>query len=264
MPGDLDLLQGVWTVAALEVDGQAMPDEMLAGGRIVVKGDRFTSSGMGAVYEGTLELDASTAPRGIDMKFDAGPEKGNTNRGIYEIDGDAWRICLATSGSVRPRGFATTAGSGFALETLTRGEASVAARPKTRVRTKAAPAKRNVLPATEFEGEWRMVSGIMNGTPMEQSVVQWVKRATQGNQTTVYAGPQALMKFEFTRDSSKSPKTIDYLNLAGPNKGKSQQGIYKLDGDMLTVLVAAPGAARPTEFKAAPGDGGTLTVWKRG
>lgn len=263
MPQDLDLLQGSWTIDAMEVDGQEMPDAMVAG-RIVVQGDRFTSLGMGAVYEGTLRLDASTAPRQIDMKFDAGPEKGNSNPGIYELNGDAWRLCLATRGSVRPRSFATMAGSGFALETLTRAEARVAAKAKARVRTKRALAKRNTPPATEFEGEWRMVSGIMNGSPMDQSVVQWVKRVTQGNQTTVYAGPQVMMKFEFTRDSSKSPKTIDYLNLAGPNKGKAQRGIYKLDGDLLTVFIAAPGGARPTEFRAAPGDGGTLTVWKRG
>ena len=30
--------------------------------------------GMGAIYKGTLKLDASTEPRQLDMKFDAGPE----------------------------------------------------------------------------------------------------------------------------------------------------------------------------------------------
>jgi uncharacterized protein (TIGR03067 family) len=122
MNHDLDLLQGSWTVTALEVDGQKMPASMLANARIAINGDRFTSTGMGATYEGTLELDESTSPRQLNMKFDAGPEKGNTNLCIYELDGDIWKICIATRGSVRPSSFTSPPGSGFAFETLTRGD----------------------------------------------------------------------------------------------------------------------------------------------
>src|SRR5437763_16911258 len=113
---DLELLQGSWRIATMEVDGQEMPGQMLAGSSIVVKGSRFTSTGMDAVYEGELVVDESATPRRLDMRFDAGPEKGNTNRGIYELNGDRWRLCLATRGNVRPASFATEAGSGFALE----------------------------------------------------------------------------------------------------------------------------------------------------
>ena len=108
-----------------------------------------------------------------------------------------------------------------------------------------------------------MVSGVMNGQPMDQSLVKWVKRVTHGNQTTVYAGPQVMLQVEFTSDASKSPKTIDYFNTAGTNKGKSQSGIYEFDGELLKFCIAGPGNARPTEFKSEPGDGRTLTVWKR-
>jgi uncharacterized protein (TIGR03067 family) len=261
MREDLDLLQGSWTVTALEVDGQEMPAAMLANARIAIEGDRFTSTGMEAVYRGKIELDASTRPRRIDMKFDAGPEKGNTNPGIYELDGDTWRICIATRGGVRPSSFASNPGSGFALETLIRGDAAVAGKAKARTSSEAAPASPSSAPATEFEGKWSLISGIMDGRPMDESVVKWVKRVTQGNQTTVFAGPQTIMKLEFTSDSSQSPKTIDYLNTAGSNKGKTQHGIYEFDGDLLKICVSAPGAARPTEFQ--PGDGGALTVWKR-
>jgi uncharacterized protein (TIGR03067 family) len=223
---------------------------MWANARILIEGGRFNSTGMGAVYRGTLELDASTSPRRIDMKFDAGPEMGNTNPGIYELDGDTWKICIATRGGVRPSSFASNPGSGFALETLIRGDAPGAAKVRARTSKKAAPDLPSSASTTEFEGEWHLVSGIMDGRPMDESVVKWVKRATLGNQTTVFAGPQTIMKLEFTSDSSQSPKTIDYLNTAGSNKGKTQHGIYEFDGD-----------ARPTEFQ--PGDGGTLTVWKR-
>ena len=260
---DLDLLQGAWTVTALEVDGQSMSADMLEEARIVIQGARFTSNGMGAEYGGTVELDASAKPRRIDMKFDSGPEKGNTNRGIYELDGDTWKLCLNTLGGQRPAKFGSAPGSGIAVETLTRGAAP--AKTKARASKKAAPAGApSGAPAAGFEGEWQMVSGVMDGNPMEQSTVQWVRRVTQGNQTTVYAGPQVMMKFGFTTDPAASPKAIDYVNTAGLNKGKTQYGIYEFEGDLLRVCMAAPGAARPTKFQSARGEGATLTEWKRG
>jgi uncharacterized protein (TIGR03067 family) len=212
---------------------------------------------MGAVYEGTLELDGSRKPKRIDMKFDIGPEKGNTNVGIYELKGDSWKLCLATRGTVRPEKFAAPTGSGFALETLVR-----AAKAKRRAAPKSEPVVASV-PATELEGEWAMLSGVMDGKAMDASLVQWVKRVTQGNQTTVLAGPQTMLKVTFTCDASHSPAIIDYVNLAGAHKGKRQQGIYKLEGDVLTVCTGAPGAARPGEFESVKGDGRSLTVWKK-
>ena len=93
MPKDIDLLQGTWTVTALEVDGQTTPDAMLGEARIEIEGDRFTTIGMGADYAGTVALKATANPPQIDMKFDSGPEAGNVNRGIYQLKGSEWKIC---------------------------------------------------------------------------------------------------------------------------------------------------------------------------
>jgi uncharacterized protein (TIGR03067 family) len=255
MPEDIDLLQGTWYVSALEVDGQKMAAAMLGAAQIVIEGSRFTSTGMGAVYEGTIELDTSKKPRHLTMHFNSGPEKGNKNLGIYEMKNDTLRICLATRGNERPSRFATKGGNGFALETLTKTRA----RKRAVAQTTTTPSG----PATEFEGEWRMVSGVSNGVPMEESAVQWVKRKTIGDETTIYAGPQIMMKVKFTADSSRSPKTIDYVNTGGASKGKNQEGIYDLDGKILKVCMAPPGAQRPKEFESKPGDGRMFTVWER-
>jgi uncharacterized protein (TIGR03067 family) len=120
MPQDIDLLQGSWSITSLLMEGQELPASMFAYASIVVKGNRFTSLGMGTAYEGTLELDPSTIPRQLNMNFDVGPEKGNVNLGIYEIAGDVWKFCIATRGSVRPSSFISTPRSGIALETLQR------------------------------------------------------------------------------------------------------------------------------------------------
>jgi uncharacterized protein (TIGR03067 family) len=263
MAKDLDLLQGIWSVTSLKADGQPMPPELIDGARIAIQGSRFTSTGMGPVYEGALQLDESKKPRWIDLKFDAGPEKGNTNRGIYELAGDGWKLCLATQGSTRPASFAAPAGSGFALETLVRGDAAKAPKPQAAAKPKKAAEAAPTGAATEFEGEWSLVSAVMDGKPMEDSMVKWVKRITAGNQTTVMAGPQTMLKVEFTHDSSVTPGTIDYRVLAGSNKGKSQYGIYEFEGALLKFCLGAPSAPRPAEFESNPGDGRTLTIWKK-
>lgn len=264
MANDLELLQGSWAVDSLELDGQSVSGDTIAEARIQIEGNRFTNSGMGAVYAGTVKLDGRAKPRRIDLRFDSGPEAGNVNRGIYEIQKGGWKLCLATHGGPRPSEFATPPGSGIALETLKRAKAR-AAKPKAKAAAASAggaAAERQF--ATELEGEWRMVSGVMNGAEMDQASVQWVRRVNQGNVSTVYAGPQTMLKVEFNYDRWASPKTIDYVNLVGSNKGKKQLGIYELENGRLKICVSAPGVeTRPTEFESVRGDGRTYTVWQK-
>ncbi len=89
---------------------------------IELKGDNFTTSSMGAVYEGKFEFDATKTPKTFDLIFMNGPEQGNRSLGIYELDGDTWKICLTITGTKRPPSFSTKPGSGLALETLKRGK----------------------------------------------------------------------------------------------------------------------------------------------
>ena len=260
---DLEALQGAWIVTSLEMEGQTTPPEMLKESQVVVQGNRFTSTGMGARYEGTLLADASKAPAHLDMHFEWGPEQGNTNLGIYEIHGDEWRLCIATRGVVRPQTFTSKPGSGIALETLVRSAASATVERGAATASGARAAGTATAAASEFEGEWRMVSAVFNGAPMEASMTQWVKRVFEGDQTTVIAGPQIMLKAVFSIDASQSPKVMDYQNLAGSHKGKAQLGIYEFDGDLLKICMAAPGAERPQQLESTKGDGRALTVWTR-
>ena len=117
---DLELLQGAWRIIALEMNGGPMPAALLDAARIGVVGARFTSTGMGAVYEGEMSLDETSMPKTFALRFQAGPEAGAANRGIYELDGDRWRICLNMAGGPAPAEFATRPGDNCALETLVR------------------------------------------------------------------------------------------------------------------------------------------------
>jgi uncharacterized protein (TIGR03067 family) len=116
----LEKLQGTWTFVALEVEGAKLPEAMLIGSNIIIKGDTFKSISAGITYEGTIKIDVSKTPKTLDLIFTDGPEKGTTSLGIYELVGDNLRICLSLGASSRPTEFATKQGSGHALETLKR------------------------------------------------------------------------------------------------------------------------------------------------
>lgn len=270
MPNDLQKLQGTWNITALETDGQKMPPAVFNGSKMVIEGNKFTSVAMGAAYEGTLELHATKKPKAFDLVFTVGPEKGNRNLGIYKLDAGIWTICLATRGAVRPKGFATKPGTGQALETLERAsiakpgkkEASRAGNAKSMNVAAAQPEIAGDGPATELKGEWAMLSGVFNGDPMDKSMVKFCKRVTRGDVTVVSAGPQVFLKARFTLDRSKNPPAIDYVNLEGASKGKSQAGIFELTGGTLKICAAAPDKPRPPDFSSKPGDGRTYTTWR--
>lgn len=269
---DLDRLQGVWRLASIEVDGEVMPAGVPAEPTIAISRDRFTSSGMGATYEGTIEVDQTRTPRQVDLVFTAGHAAGTRNPGIYRLNGDTWTVCLATRGDKRPRTFATKPDSGLALETFQRAvrrrTASRAARrpsPATGARAQAANVSATDVEsgaATDWEGEWAMVAGIFSGAVMGDSMIQWCRRITRGNVTAVMAGPQVMLKARFTLDRSTRPHAVDYVNLEGAQTGKPQAGIFELAGDTLRVCLAAPGRPRPGDFTSAAGDGRSLTTWR--
>ena len=117
---DLESLQGTWIFVGLEVDGAKVPDAMLAGSRIIIKGDRFKSISGGVTYEGTIKIDAAKSPKTLDLIFTDGPEKGKTAPGIYEVMSDNLKICLSLGPGNRPIEFVSKHGSGHALEMLKR------------------------------------------------------------------------------------------------------------------------------------------------
>jgi uncharacterized protein (TIGR03067 family) len=257
---------------SFESDGRKMPADTFDGSMIVIKGSAFTSAGMGATYEGTVELDQAKKPKTLDLLFTVGHAAGTRNLGIYKLDGDQWTICLATRGGNRPTGFATRPGTGLALETLARGDAArkarkakpQPARAASRA-TKGAVAERDAAQSgapTALEGQWAMVAGVLNGAALGPDMVKWCQRITRGDVTSVVAGPQVMLKARFTLDHAKKPSVIDYINLAGTNKGKPQAGIFELSGDILSICMAAPGQPRPGAFSSTTGDGRSYTTWR--
>jgi uncharacterized protein (TIGR03067 family) len=109
---DLQALQGTWVMAAMEVEGQKIAEDRLQGTELEIKEGKYVVTANGKRYEMTFTLDAAKKPKEIDMVFTEGPEKDKLHRGIYEIEGDTFKLCrLRDAEYGRPRDFTTSPGT---------------------------------------------------------------------------------------------------------------------------------------------------------
>ena len=115
----------------------------------------------------------------------------------------------------------------------------------------------------QLQGTWVMVSGKADGQPMPEDMAKLMRRTCKGDETTTMMNGQVFLRAKITINPTKTPKTIDYEMLEGVTKGKTQLGIYEIDGDTFKSCFAAPGGERPSEFTNKPGDRHTLSIWKR-
>src|SRR6266542_5778100 len=115
----------------------------------------------------------------------------------------------------------------------------------------------------QFQGEWSRVSGSGDGQPLPDEMRKQMKRVCKGDELTLTRAGQIFFRAKIVIDPTKQPKTIDYQMTEGFTKGKTQLGIYELEGDTLKSCFGAPGAERPADFTSKPGDGRTLSGWKR-
>ena len=114
---DLEAFKGSWRLISREVDGKKFSEEEIKD-RIVTHDGLGKFSARGGdkpVAEGTLKLDPTKKPKTIDVAITEGERKGKTLLGIYEIEGDTFRVCHARPGGERPADFSAEVGSGRTL-----------------------------------------------------------------------------------------------------------------------------------------------------
>jgi uncharacterized protein (TIGR03067 family) len=113
-------LTGTWKIVSVEVEGAKPEEDFLKNARLVVKGDKFTFKRGDLSNGGTYKVDVTAKPKTIDITYTEGPEKGKTLLGIYDLEGDTGKICIALPGNDRPKEFVSKPGSGHVLEVLKR------------------------------------------------------------------------------------------------------------------------------------------------
>lgn len=64
----------------------------------------------------------------------------------------------------------------------------------------------------------------------------------------------ASTEIGYTLDQKAEPKTIDTVDLNGPQKGELRQGIYELRGDVFRLCMGPHNGKRPGKFTTRPDD----------
>jgi uncharacterized protein (TIGR03067 family) len=116
--------QGAWQLSAVEQNGINLTKDVLAEAKWVFEAEESTLEFRTNVRKSKLKLDPSTNPQHIDLVVTAGPDKGNTYRGIYKFVDDELILCLPVHTKVeRPKGFSGNAGPQQALYVLKKKKA---------------------------------------------------------------------------------------------------------------------------------------------
>ena len=114
----------------------------------------------------------------------------------------------------------------------------------------------------KIQGRWDYVSVKRNGKEFTADQLKGRYSEYKGDKFTVSQDGKAVQTSTFKLDPAKTPGQIDLMN-DGPGEQPTVKGIYKIEGDTLTICWAIPAAGkdRPTEFK--PAAGLNLQVFKK-
>jgi uncharacterized protein (TIGR03067 family) len=118
---ELAKLGGTWLTVSLVNDGKTLVDERTPpmpgpATKLVYDGNKWIIKvGEKSVATGLFKIDATKKPTEIDIMDETGVKNEKTKLGIYELDGDTYKNCLAPPGKPRPTEFTSKPGSGHSL-----------------------------------------------------------------------------------------------------------------------------------------------------
>lgn len=113
----------------------------------------------------------------------------------------------------------------------------------------------------KLQGQWKTNVGPDKDIP----VVVEIKGKAVTVLLTNNQGEKVELKGEVKLDEKASPKTCDWINFKRQDGSDAEPnlGIYKIDGDTLTVCNGGPNNPRPTEFKDGDNGPPNLLVLER-
>jgi uncharacterized protein (TIGR03067 family) len=109
-----------------------------------------------------------------------------------------------------------------------------------------------------LRGSWGLVRMVVDGCEVTDGEVKATYRLTfQGDRYAVRVGGRALAAGRYATCAARPLRAIDIT----PDEGRPQLGVYRLEGDALTVYVS--GGQRPARIPDSAGGDGLLLVLRR-
>jgi uncharacterized protein (TIGR03067 family) len=247
---ELGRLAGVWSFVQVKVDGKEQPQGGHEADRMIIQKDgRYAVVQRPQITHGTIKVDPATSPKQYDITIGDGRLKGLSFPAIYELSGDTLTICMPLGNKERPAVVESKEGDQRLFEVFKREQQGV---------------KEALVAAgrRELTGTWQSVSYALDGKKAsddEMKKIQLIFDA-QGN-TRALNDSKLFIASSTEIDPTAIPAAID-ITFTGYGNGGTALGIYKIEGDVLTICRSAPGKPRPTEFTSEPGSGLTLMSYK--
>jgi len=118
---EIEKLKGTWQAVSLQYNGEEHPQQA-AQFRYTFT-DKMISFALGqdAPKSGPYQIDPTKTPKEIETLSANGADAKNA-LGIYELDGDTLKLCVADAGGVRPDKFADGKDSGRVLVVFKRAQ----------------------------------------------------------------------------------------------------------------------------------------------
>jgi uncharacterized protein (TIGR03067 family) len=117
---ELKRFEAKWRFVSIEIEGRPVPEEAFKEDSLVLKGKKYTMTVHGRSTSGAFKIDPTVTPKAIDITITDGPSKDKTAKGIYELEGDTQKICVAAPGQPRPTEFISKPDSGSVIQVLRR------------------------------------------------------------------------------------------------------------------------------------------------
>jgi uncharacterized protein (TIGR03067 family) len=113
------------------------------------------------------------------------------------------------------------------------------------------------------QGVWAVVSSRRGGSDADTNIVATIRRAVEGDHVVWTRSGKRFAGTTIVLDPKAKPAAIDVIPDGGPSRGERVLGIYKLEGDELTICMADAGKPRPVKFSAENDEPQTLMVFQR-
>jgi uncharacterized protein (TIGR03067 family) len=121
---------------------------------------------------------------------------------------------------------------------------------------------RHVEELRALEGDWRFASLEIDGNALPGGALAHSRVLFDGDRFRSES-PEATYEGVFTLDAEAAPPRIDIDFVEGPEAGNTAYGVYRLDGDSLTLCLGLVGSPRPSSFTTSAGSGHALERLRR-
>ena len=115
-----------------------------------------------------------------------------------------------------------------------------------------------------LQGTWKVVFAESRGEVAPQKEIDGMEIIFAGDTIQVREKGKVQERFKFKLDPTMTPRAIDFTFTEGKKKGRTDRGIYQIEGNNLKICIEEnKDAPRPRDFATKEGSDLSLVVLKR-